>query len=222
MDEGQAATRGLFAVRLYPGAESRFDALCRDPSQELIDEAIDAGVRRITGFRRGTDVWFQGDFLGDPHAVVRERDSSPAHRRWWQEARDIVVAASDPGAVSYYPEVFFTNAGPPPEGPMRRGMLSLVIDPDRAADYDAMHAQPWPELIEALADSGFRQYSGYRRGSHVLYYGEFYPDMRSAFERMATHEVDARWGTAFEGIITTIRGEDGWLITAREVCNIES
>lgn len=128
-------------MRLYPGTESRFDELCSFPSQELIGEATQAGVRRITGFRRGTDVWFQGEFLGDPQAVVDERDSLSA-RRWWREARDIVVDAGGPDAISHYSEVFHTNAGSPAEGPMARGMLGLVIDPDRAADYDAMHAAP--------------------------------------------------------------------------------
>jgi L-rhamnose mutarotase len=222
VDAQQATTRGLFAMRLYPGTESRFVGLCSNPSRDLIDEAIQAGVRRITGFRRGTDVWFQGEFLGDPQAVVDARDSLPAHRRWWRKARDTVVDAGGPEAISHYSEVFHTNAGPRVEGPMTRGMLSLVIDPDRAADYDAMHAAPWPELMDALAASGFRQYSGYRRGPHVVYYGEFYPDMRTAFGRMAEHEVDARWGAAFEGIITTIRGSDGWLLTARQICHMEA
>ena len=34
---------------------------------------------------------------------------------------------------------------------------------------------------------------------------------------MAEHEVNARWGTAFEGIITTITDADGNLLTADEV-----
>ena len=34
---------------------------------------------------------------------------------------------------------------------------------------------------------------------------------------MATHEVNARWGEAFEGIITTITDADGNLLTADEI-----
>ena len=56
----------------------------------------------------------------------------------------------------------------------------------------------------------------------MLWYGEFYPDMRSAFERIATPEVDPRWGAAFEAIITTIPGADGWLLTAQEIFHIEA
>ncbi len=70
--------------------------------------------------------------------------------------------------------------------------------------------------------SGFRNYSGFRRGPHVVYYGEYYPDMRTVFARMATHEVDSRWGRALEGVITTIRGPDKWLLTAAEVVHLVS
>ena len=51
-------------------------------------------------------------------------------------------------------------------------------------------------------------------GAHVVYYGEFYPDMATVFGKMATYDVNARWGAAFEGIITTITDTDGTLITA--------
>jgi L-rhamnose mutarotase len=50
-----------------------------------------------------------------------------------------------------------------------------------------------------------------------VYYGEFYPDMETAFARIGQTEVNARWGSAFEGIITTITDESGGLITADEI-----
>ena len=59
---------------------------------------------------------------------------------------------------------------------------------------------------------------GFRRGNHVVYYGEFVPDLETAMARMDDFEVNARWGAAFEGIITTITGRRmATLITAREV-----
>ena len=48
---------------------------------------------------------------------------------------------------------------------MTRGCLTLVIDPERAADYEALHAEPWPDLMEAIVASGFRNYCGFRRGA---------------------------------------------------------
>ena len=79
----------------------------------------------------------------------------------------------------------------------QRGARFYQVDPDRvddedlhrqgyyrfydhvvsAADYDAIHANPWPDMMAAIAEAGFRNYSGFRRGAHVAYYGEYYPDM---------------------------------------------
>jgi len=214
--------RGLFGQRLYPGTEVAFGQLCRSVTPELIDESRRAGIRQLTGFRRGTDVWFYGEYDSDPRASIARRDEMPAHQGWWHGLRSIVEDASEPARVVFYDEVFHTNEGAPLAGPSTRGMLTLAIDPERSDEYDALHAHPWADLIEALADSGFRNYSGFRRGPLVVYYGEYYPDMRSVFARMASHEVDARWGRAFEGIITTIRGPDGWLLTADEICHFAS
>ena len=88
---------------------------------------------------------------------------------------------------------------PPLDGPFERGLFGLVIDPERADDYEALHANPWPDLMEAIEASGFRKYQGFRRGAHVVYYGEFYPDMKTVFARMAEHEVNARWGDGVRG-----------------------
>jgi L-rhamnose mutarotase len=100
---------------------------------------------------------------------------------------------------------------------MRRGLFSLAIDPERATQYDAIHADPWPDLMIAIHDAGFSNYSGFRRGAHVVYYGEFYPDVNTVFGRIGQTEVNTRWGRAFEGIIATIVGADGRPITADEV-----
>ena len=100
---------------------------------------------------------------------------------------------------------------------MTRGCFSLVIDPERAADYDGLHANPWPDMMAAIVETGFRNYGGFRRGPHVVYYGEFYPDMATVFARIGATDVNRRWGEAFTGIITTITGPDGNLLIADEI-----
>jgi len=72
-------------------------------------------------------------------------------------------------------------------------------------------------MMAAIRDTGFRNYTGFRRGGSVAYYGEFYPDMDTVFGKIAQMEVNDRWGAAFEGIITTIVDADGRLITADEI-----
>ena len=214
--------RGLSYERIFPGTEAAYDQRRRDIWPDLVEEIRASGIRQLTAFRRGTDVWTYGEFELGARSALDILGDKPAKRRWDHDLRDVVAqVTTDAGEPILYEEVFHTNEGPALAGPMRRGLLSLVIDPDRAAEYDALHADPWPDLIAALADSGFRNYSGFRRGAHVVYYGEYYPDMATVFRRMAEHDVDARWGKAFEDIITTIRGPDGWLITADEVYHLE-
>ena len=213
--------RGLYAVRLYPGTGVAFDRRHEEAKSDLLEEARQAGIRRTAGFRRETDAWFYVESDGPVDEAVRRCRDMPAHRELRHHLRDIVDERAGEAGPTFYREVFHTDRGPALDGPMSRGLLSLVIDPERSGDYDSLHAEPWPELIDALADSGFRNYSGFRRGPHVVYYGEYYPDMRTVFGRMATHEVDARWGEALGGVITTIRDQDGWLITADEVVHLQ-
>jgi L-rhamnose mutarotase len=210
--------RALIYLRLFPGTEAEYDKRHAEVWPELVDEIRESGIRNFSGFRRGTDVWYYGEYEPDAATAFAVHGPKPANQRWNHFFRDVIAQiTTDAGELIYYDEVFHTNEGPALSGSMKRGLLSLVIDPERAADYDALHAEPWPDLIEAIAASGFRNYSGFRRGAHVVYYGEYYPDMATVFGRMAQHEVNARWGKAFEGIITTITTADGSLITADEV-----
>ena len=141
----------------------------------------------------------------------------PGNQRWNHYFRDIIAQITDDsGELLWYDEVFHSD-GPRLDGPFERALFGLVIDPDRAADYEALHAAPWPDLIEAIEASGFRNYTGFRRGAHVVYYGEYYPDMATVFGKMGSTDVNARWGQAFEGIITRITDADGNLFTADEI-----
>ena len=100
---------------------------------------------------------------------------------------------------------------------MERILMYIRIFPGTEAEYDRRHAEIWPELVAEIQESGIRNFTGFRRGAHVVYYGEFYPDMGTVFERMGATEVNARWGAAFEGIIATITDADGNLLVADEV-----
>ena len=98
-----------------------------------------------------------------------------------------------------------------------RALFTVLPRANTADDYEALHANPWPDLMAGIEASGFRNYNGFRRGAHVVYYGEFYPDMRTVFAKMAELPVNARWGIAFEGIITRITDADGNLLVADEI-----
>jgi L-rhamnose mutarotase len=123
------------------------------------------------------------------------------------------------GERIWFHEIFHANGGG--AGPFERGLFTLVVHPDRIAEYDERHAHPWPEMMQALDEAGFHNYTGFRRGSHVVYYGEFYPDMARVVAAIGATDVNRRWNVSFEGIITTITDATGNLVTGREVFHVD-
>jgi L-rhamnose mutarotase len=209
--------RALFYLRLFPGTEPEYDRRHVAIWPELAEEIRASGLRNMSGFRRGTDVWYYVEAVPDRRTAFEVHGPKPHNQAWGHSFRDVIAEISAPdGGLIWYDEVFHSD-GDARTGPMSRGLFSLVIDPERAAEYDALHAQPWPDLMEAIKDAGFRNYTGFRRGASVVYYGEYYPDMATVFGRIGKTEVNTRWGQAFEGIITTITDAGGNLLTADEV-----
>lgn len=209
--------RSLFYLRLFPGTEPEYDRRHQAIWPELAEEIRASGLRNMSGFRRGTDVWYYIEAEPDRKTAFEVHGPKPKNQEWGHYFRDVIAQITDAdGGSIWYDEVFHAGGEALP-GPMTRGLFSLVIDPDRAVEYEALHANPWPDMMAAIEASGFRNYSGFRRGAHVVYYGEYYPDPATVFGRMGQTEVNARWGKAFEGIITTITDSDGDLFWADEI-----
>jgi L-rhamnose mutarotase len=209
--------RVAFYLRIFPGTEAEYDRRHAEIWPELVDEIRESGIRNFSGFRRGTDVWYYGECHPDVTTAFGVHGPKPANQRWNRYFRDVIAQITDDaGNLLRYDEIFHAS-GEPLEGPMTRGLLTLVVDPERAAEYDARHADPWPEMMQAIEEAGFRNYNGFRRGGHVIYYGEYYPDVDTVFGRIGQTDVNRRWGESFAGIITTIGDADGNLITADEV-----
>lgn len=212
--------------RLYPGTEAKYDRAYASAPAELASAFTDAGLQNVTDFRRGTDVWRYMEADADAASIASGAGpldrlrASEAHRRLLASLADVMAPSAGHEGGDFYREIFHSD-GPALKGPFKRGMFVLVVHPDRIAEYDERHANPWPDMMQALADSGFRNYSGFRSGLLVAYYGEFYPDMRTATDTIGATDVNRRWGESFNGIITTITDEDGRLFTADEVFHVD-
>jgi L-rhamnose mutarotase len=206
--------RTVFSLRLFPGTEAEYDRRHGEVWPELQAAIRDSGIRAMSGFRRGTDVWYYVEADPDRATAFAAHDAMRVTRRWAESLRTVIVP--EPRGWVFYDEVFHTDGGAG-EGPFERAFISIVIEPSRIVEYDRMHADPWPDMLEAIAASGYRDYSGFRRGNHVVYYGEYHPDLDTVIARMGDTEVNDRWGEAFRGIITTITDRDGHLITADEI-----
>lgn len=212
--------RSCFYLRVFPGTEPEFDRRMADTPAALAAETRRSGLRGLTVFRRGTDAWVYAECEPDARSALAAYLADATIASWRRSLATVVaeMTAMD-GRLLTYDEVFHANAGA--SGPFERGMFALVVAPERIAEYDSRHADPWPEMMAALDASGFHNYSGFRRGSHVVYYGEFYPDMGTAVATIGATNVNRRWSESFAGIITTLTDERGELITAREVLHLD-
>jgi L-rhamnose mutarotase len=212
--------RACFGVRLYPGTETEYDRRHADIWPELVAAIREAGIRNLSAFRRGTDVWHYAECHPDAVTAFSRLGATSVNEKWDDSLRPIIaelVAAN--GERIWFQEIFHANGGG--AGPFERGLFALVVHPDRIAEYDERHANPWPEMMQALDDAGFHNYTGFRRGSHVVYYGEFYPDMARVVAAIGATDVNRRWNVSFEGIITTITDATGNLVTGREVFHVD-
>ncbi len=96
---------------------------------------------------------------------------------------------------------------------MERLCHAFVLTEGSEAEYDRMHAEIWPELVAAIVDSGYRDYSLFRRGTHVICVCECHPDVATSRRRMTERHQDVvdRWNEAMEPLIATMVDDDGAL-----------
>lgn len=72
-------------------------------------------------------------------------------------------------------------------------MFQFRVRPDRLDEYTRRHAAVWPEMLRALHETGWENYSLFTRpdGLVVGYFET--TDLDAAREGMALREVNARW-----------------------------
>lgn len=77
----------------------------------------------------------------------------------------------------------------------RMGMV-IGIEPARIAEYKALHAQCWPEILQGLKDANVHNYSIFLREPENLLFGywEYRGDNFDAdMQKIAAQEVTQRW-----------------------------
>jgi L-rhamnose mutarotase len=104
---------------------------------------------------------------------------------------------------------------------VERLCFSFEIRPGTEAEYKRRHDEIWPELVEAIKDAGFANYSLFRRGTEIVAYVECHPDVATAFAKLGPTEVNARWATWFEDVIVSLTDEHGELYRLEEVWHLD-
>jgi L-rhamnose mutarotase len=74
------------------------------------------------------------------------------------------------------------------------------------ADYAERHRAVWPEMLDALRDTGWRNYSLFLSGDGLLIGYVESEDLMASQAAMAKTEVNARWQTEMAEFFTGIDG----------------
>jgi len=76
---------------------------------------------------------------------------------------------------------------------MQRVCFVLQVRPERLEEYKARHREVWPEMRQALAETGWGNYSLFLRPDGLLVGYLETEDFEGARKGMAGREVNARW-----------------------------
>lgn len=67
------------------------------------------------------------------------------------------------------------------------------VKPEYLDEYVRMHLNPWPEIMKAHSEAGFKNYSIFQNGTQFFYVFECDTDPAEAFEKMTTNPDCIRW-----------------------------
>lgn len=82
---------------------------------------------------------------------------------------------------------------------MQRVCFLLKVREDRTAEYRERHAEVWPEMLQALSECGWHNYSLFLRDDGLLVGYLETEDFEAARQAMARTEVNARWQADMAG-----------------------
>ncbi|HWU22834.1 MAG TPA: L-rhamnose mutarotase [Nocardioides sp.] len=105
---------------------------------------------------------------------------------------------------------------------MPRYCFSLQVRPDRMDEYAERHRAVWPEMLAALAETGWRNYSLFLRQDGLLVGYVESDDLAAAQAAMAATEVNARWQAEMAPYFSELDGApDEGFVQLTEVFNLD-
>jgi L-rhamnose mutarotase len=105
---------------------------------------------------------------------------------------------------------------------MPRYCFTLQVRPDRMDEYAERHRAVWPEMLAALAETGWRNYSLFLRADGLLVGYVESDDLAAAQAAMAATEVNARWQAEMAPYFEQLDGapDEGFVLLS-EVFNLD-
>jgi L-rhamnose mutarotase len=106
---------------------------------------------------------------------------------------------------------------------MQRVCFLLRVKKDRMEEYKARHAAVWPDMLQALRETGWHNYSLFLRDDGLLVGYFETPDLEAARKGMAQREVNERWQTDMAPFFEELEGRhaDQGLLILEEVFHLD-
>lgn len=106
---------------------------------------------------------------------------------------------------------------------MQRVCFLLKVKQDKLAEYKKAHAAVWADMLQALRETGWHNYSLYLREDGMLVGYLETPDFQAALEGMAQREVNERWQAAMAPYFEQLEGRrpDEGLFVLEEVFHLD-
>jgi L-rhamnose mutarotase len=106
---------------------------------------------------------------------------------------------------------------------MQRVCFLLKVKPGRLAEYKERHRVVWPEMLQALRDTGWRNYSLFLRDDGLLVGYLETPDFDKARAGMAAREINRRWQSEMAPFFEALEGRrpDEGMLTLEEVFHLD-
>ncbi len=106
---------------------------------------------------------------------------------------------------------------------MQRVAFLLKVKQEMIEEYKRRHREVWPEMLAALRETGWHNYSLFLREDGTLFGYLETPDFEAARAGMAAKEVNARWQADMAPFFEQLEGQrpDEGLLLLEEVFHLE-
>jgi len=106
---------------------------------------------------------------------------------------------------------------------MQRVCFQLQVRPERLEEYKARHRAVWPEMLRALKETGWNNYSLFLRPDGLLIGYLETESIQAAQAGMEATEVNARWQAEMAGFFVDLEGArpDTGFVRLEEVFHLE-
>lgn len=90
---------------------------------------------------------------------------------------------------------------------MQRIGFQLKVKQDKLDEYKAAHREVWPEMLQALRETGWHNYSLFMAPDGTLFGYVETPDFQRALAEMAKRDVNTKWQTTMAPLFESLTGK---------------